>query len=136
MLKLTSLIITNLFILTLFGQIPMEYLYHPFEQDEMPHTYTHPQLQLRQAEKQRIDSVISEPYNIYTQSDVPEKREYTFNDDENITLRQDFTRDRYTQQWVSSTREEYAYDNNENQTLYMYSRHSTISTLFEDRIYL
>ena len=120
MKKITLLIIFNLSVLTLFGQIFAEDWYHPFDVEEAQYA-SNPitQFQQQQSERQKLDSIT---YQSSTSGEWENylKYEYAYDNNELATLRLIQNWNEYTQQWQNDTRNEYTNDDFGNRILSFY----------------
>lgn len=123
MKKIILIIIFNLLVLALFGQMFIGDLPHPYEPDEAFYIPdVNGQLKFKQAEKQRLDSSTYQSYNyVLDQWEINFKNEYTYNNDENLVLHHRFIWNNNAQRWTAHLKYEYTYDNEGSLTQYMLS---------------
>lgn len=122
-----SLLLTffNILIINLFGQMPVEDLYHLFELDEDRYGLNTPtKPQLKHADRQRLNFILSELYyNSDMQWSTAHKQEYVYDDKGNQILSVVSGWD--SQQWTPNYKLEYTYDDNRNRTSRLYSLRNT-----------
>jgi len=107
MKKITLLTILNLLVFTLFGQMFMEGLPHPFELDEVQYT-PNPitQLQSKQGGKQILDSTTYQSYaSMEWVNSLQDQYTYNSNERTALSLRPQWNEN--TQQWEDDIKTEY-----------------------------
>lgn len=110
-----------LFTTTLYGQhqweLPMEWEFAFAAEFPTGHTTFDTELQLRQGEKQRLDSMITEFYD----TNFFMKDEYTFDENELLTKKRRYKRAGITGPWQDDDLFEYTNDENGNLVSYIVS---------------